>query len=54
MSMVIYEHKSGVIGTLDKTYRATGDVYYTIMVKTFTGRKFYAPEHEWIKREVLV
>lgn len=46
-TMVIYRHISGVKGTFYKRYRPTGLSYYYIMVDTFDGRKFYAPEKEW-------
>ena len=45
----IYKHISGVIGTFHKKYRVTGTSYYTIMVNTFDGRQFYAPESEWVE-----
>ena len=43
----MYKHISGVIGIFYKKYRVTGTNYYTIMVETLDGRKFYAPENEW-------
>ena len=45
--MKLYIHTSGVRGYFHKRYRATGDSYYTIMIKTLDGRLFYAPEKEW-------
>ena len=46
-SVTIYRHISGVEGTFYKRYRPTGLSYYYIMVDTFDGRRFYAPEKEW-------
>lgn len=45
--MKTYMHNSGITGTFHKRYRATGDNYYTVMINTFDGRQFYAPEHEF-------
>lgn len=45
--MVIYRHISGVEGTFYKKYKSTGVRSYYIMVNTFDGRRFYAPEEEW-------
>ncbi len=47
MNKQIYEHLSGVKGYFNKKYRVTGTWYNTILVDTFDGRQFYAPEHEW-------
>ena len=44
----IYKHISGVTGVFYKRYRVTGTSYFTIMVNTFDGRQFYAPESEWV------
>ncbi len=44
---IIYKHISGIVGTFYKKYKVTGRNYYTIMVNTLDGRRFYAPEHEW-------
>lgn len=45
--MEVYRHISGVTGTFNKTYRPTGLQEYYIMVNTFDGRQFYAPESQW-------
>lgn len=47
INIEVYKHMSGIVGTFYKKYRVTGTNYYTIMVNTFDGRQFYAPEHEW-------
>ena len=50
--MKVYQHLSGVRGTFNKRYRVTGTSYYTILIDTFDGRQFYAPEKEFKIEEV--
>jgi len=45
--MATYIHISGVVGTFNRRYRASGTNYYTIIIDTFDGRQFYAPENEF-------
>lgn len=45
--MEVYKHILGVTGTFHKRYRPTGSFEYYIMVNTFDGRQFYAPESQW-------
>ena len=45
--MGIYMHISGVVGTFHKRYRPIGECECYIMVNTFDGRQFYAPESQW-------
>ena len=54
--MNIYRHKSGAVGTFFKRYRPAETNRCYIMVATFDGRNFYAPEEEWeiLKQEICI
>lgn len=44
---LVARHTSGAEGMFCKRYRPTGSDCYYIMINTFDGRRFCAPESEW-------